>query len=178
MDAWLDTFTEEGLLSELPPSTRSLVAAMLADNKSIDEIGNLLAREPGFGVAPKGGKGWVADLWPRTLVELRELICGKEQKYAALRNEISTKGALASGAMIAPVASAISQTLNSSEATVTTYVVLGLLFVTTVGKEVLCGAALAASPPETTATPQSPPSQAANGADDGDQDHAADSSPR
>jgi hypothetical protein len=142
---FFDSVNKDELLVHLAPSVKQAVLQGIAAGVAIDTIGQALASEPGFGLAPKGGTIW-PNLWSKAKSEVHLVICTEDPKYENLHKELRTKGNLAAGAILAKISSAVTAALGVNVGVTVPLVALILWSVLDIGRAAWCGAMTGGAP--------------------------------
>lgn len=135
---WLQQLTEDSLLRELPPPLSADIRDLDASGLTPEQIGVMLAAQPGTGVVTRSLGGTAAELWSRLAVELRLLICTDDPKYHDVRSNLGKESQVTGAVVLALVSSAMSARLGVEAGMITPFVVLLLMTLLRTTKEAWC----------------------------------------
>lgn len=116
MNEVLEQYSPDDYLQLLSSETRSQVEALHGQGVPLDAVAQILASEPGTGLATKGGTFWPSDLLERILNELRILICTDQKKYGELRKLIKSEGSKNARALVVLIATMVATQIGMAAA--------------------------------------------------------------
>jgi hypothetical protein len=136
--SWVEQLSEESLLRELPPTVAANIRDLAATGYEPEQIGALIAANPTHYLGTKGSGRATADLWARTKIELRLLICTDDPKYQDVRAGLGKESKVTGAVVLALISSAVSAHLGVEAGTATPFVVLLLMALLRTTKEAWC----------------------------------------
>ncbi len=92
---------------ELPSPSREYAISMFEANADPLQIANQLSKEPGEGLAIKGGETWPHNIFSRIGNEIHVLLCTDDPKYDTTRERLKGEGTTAANVIIYVASNAI-----------------------------------------------------------------------
>jgi hypothetical protein len=107
MNNIIESFTPQDFLAVLPPT--SIEYAMSLFDAGVDpiEIAIAFAKEPGEGLATKGGGLWPKDIVPRLQKEIHTLLCTEAPEYSATREKLKGEASTTANVIVYVISNAV-----------------------------------------------------------------------